>query len=298
MVTPTIMFLLPYIALADAYGAGFEFANFDVQAANLMEGYRAHNLDDTPAGWYTDDTQMSLAVALTVTAHDAPTARDFATAFLDVFKADPRETYARHFFAFLTSCTDVDDFLSRIMPGSERSGAAMRAGPVGLYADIDRVLSVAECQARVTHNTDAGVASAQAVAVAVHHGAHAVHAGCTMPLVDYVNHHVPGYAWETPWSGRVSVDGIPCVRAALTAVRRNNSYASMLVDCVNFTGDTDTVAAIASAIAAVAPDYQLDVPSWMLSDIEQGVFGLPYVQAIDLRLRNWYAAQIKFRDAT
>lgn len=286
------MFMLTRIAMADAYGAGFEFAQFDVPTENTFEGYRLHNMEGTPAGNYTDDTQMSLAVARVLLTKDEPSARDFAEGFYKTFKDDPRVTYARRFHEFLSSCISVEQFISDIKPDSKRSGAAMRGGPVGLYGSIDKVLRLAERHARVTHNTDEGVATAQVVAAAVHYNAFVRGTADAPALFDFLNEKVPGYAWETPWIGRVSVDGLPCTRAALTAYSNNNSYAAMVQEAVDFTGDTDTVAAIAAAIASVDSTYALDHPRWMETDLEDGFFGKSYLLAFDEGLANLYKREL------
>jgi ADP-ribosylglycohydrolase len=286
------MFQLTLIAMADAYGAGFEFARFNTAEHNTLTNYLKHNLEGTAAGSYSDDTQMSIAVARAVLAHEEPDAQDFIRSFVETFKADPRETYARGFYLFLCSCVDAADFAARIKPTSNRSGAAMRVGPIGLYADLAKVLRVAEMQARITHDTEEGIASAQVIAASVHYHAHARrHAGAGS-LFDFLNAHVPGYEWEKAWQGRTNVDGFPCARAALTAVARNRRYTELLKDCVNFGGDTDTVCAMAAAIAALDPDYERDVPRWMVDNLESGPFGRPLLHDLDQRLMAHYELQL------
>lgn len=286
------MFMLMRIAMADAYGAGFEFAKFDVPTENTFEGYRLHNMEGTPAGNYTDDTQMSLAVARVLLTNEEPSARDFAEGFYKTFKDDPRVTYARRFHEFLSNCSSVDQFISEIKPDSKRSGAAMRSGPVGLYGDIDKVLRLAERHARVTHDTDEGVATAQVVAAAVHYNAFVRDTSGAPQFFDFLNEKVPGYAWETPWIGRVSVDGLPCTRAALTAYVNHKSFSSMVQEAVDFTGDTDTVAAIAAAIASVDRTYALDHPEWMETGLEDGFFGKSYLLGFDKGLEALYQREL------
>lgn len=285
------MFMLMKVAMADAYGAGFEFADFDVLSENKFEKYLYHSLEGVAPGSYSDDTQMSIAMAKVILDKDAPTALDFATSFFTTFKNDPRITYAGRFYKFLTTSTSGEQFLRDIKPESKRSGAAMRSGPVGLFSSIDKVLYLSDLHARITHNTPEGVATAQAVATAVHYNAFVKRFNPNISFFEYLDKMVPGFDWSTQWTGNVSVDGIPCVRAALTAYARNNSYSALLKDCVDFTGDTDTVCAIAAAIASVDENYVMDAPPWLIDGLENGPTGRPLLESLDNRLLAHYNSE-------
>ena len=112
------------IAFSDAYGAGFEFAKPAVLAErpNDFTRYFTHNLDANAPGTYTDDTQMSLALAEWMLAHefnlhqeDTVLQRQIAQAFLSTFHRDPRQAYSRRLFHFLKESRDVDVFLKTIV---------------------------------------------------------------------------------------------------------------------------------------------------------------------------------------
>jgi ADP-ribosylglycohydrolase len=168
------LLLLTKIAIGDARGVCFEYAPRRIirERNNWNTGYFRHHKYGTGAGRYSDDAQMSCAVAETLLeCGPAPTARDFAARFVDVFHREetPREGYAGGFFQFLQGVVDADDFIARIRPDSDKSGAAMRAGPCGLLGDIGGVMKIAARQAEITHNTPDGVAAAQAAALMVHY---------------------------------------------------------------------------------------------------------------------------------
>lgn len=57
--------MLLELAIGDAYGAGFEFAD-EMLWANDFSGYVRHPRPFFEAGHCTDDTQMSLAIAETI----------------------------------------------------------------------------------------------------------------------------------------------------------------------------------------------------------------------------------------
>lgn len=284
--------MLKLIAMADAYGAGFEFARGQKLLQNTLEGYLVHNLDENPAGSYSDDTQMSLAVAQALMAGE-PTELLFAQSFVEAFKRDPRRAYSAGFYQFLLTIQDGREFLEKVIASSDRSGAAMRACPIGLCFDIRKTLSVAETQARVTHNTPEGVGSAQVIAAAVHHQARVAGSQADPGFFEYLNQKVPGFGWDASWLGRVSVSGMDCARAALAAFANNASYSKMLVEAVGFEGDTDTVCAMAAGIASVSKRYLIDPPAWMERDFERGPYGMGYLKEQDKALSEWADEQAR-----
>jgi len=78
--------LLVDIAVGDAYGAGFEFKDDElIRAYNTGFAFLPHALSAKGPGCYTDDTQMSIAIAEVVLANrESPSDLrpiDFAQAF-------------------------------------------------------------------------------------------------------------------------------------------------------------------------------------------------------------------------
>src|SRR3989338_1532836 len=125
-------------------------------------------------GCYSDDTQMSIAVAEVIVGlrHSTgimPNARDFVDAFVRVYKRDRRSGYSKAFQVFLDSVVDTDDFIKRIQSNvSEKNGSAMRAVPIGALPHPGQVLVVASIQARTTHNTYMGRFGSRPVALMSH----------------------------------------------------------------------------------------------------------------------------------
>lgn len=275
--------MLVELAVGDAYGAGFEFRNsLSVRAFNHVDRYRRPALTlSHRCGRYTDDTQMTIAVTEALLSGEPWTAELLADHFVHAFQRNPRVGYAPRFYGFLKAVDDGTDFLARIRPHSDRSGAAMRAGPVGLLPDLATVLDRATVQARVTHDTDAGIASAQAAALMVHHFAH--RRGQPEHVGEFVSEHVAG-PWDRPWRGRVSMKGTDCVHAAISAVAAHSSLRELLRSCVAFGGDVDTVATIALAAASCSADYDHDLPEALIDGFERGPFGLDFLRDLDRQL--------------
>src|SRR5687767_5680679 len=95
--------ILLRIAQGDAFGMATEFITLPdhretYDAALRIEAYCQHPTHhEVPAGHYTDDTQMSIAVSEVLLGgdDDRPSAARFAEAFVACFKRDPRKGYAR-----------------------------------------------------------------------------------------------------------------------------------------------------------------------------------------------------------
>jgi ADP-ribosylglycohydrolase len=274
--------MLVELAIGDAYGAGFEYAAHDIiRAKNDLSHYHPHPRHGIRPGCYTDDTQMSLAVAEAVVAGDPWTPRTLADRFVTAFQRDPREGYAGGFYAFLQEVRDGADFVARIRPDSDKSGAAMRAGPIGVYRSVPEVIRRCTVQAALTHNTPDGINAAVAAALMTHYFLYRL--GPKSDLGQFLAAHVPG-PWTTPWQGKVGSKGIMSVQAVVTAVMAHRSLSSLLRACVDFTGDVDTVATIALAAAAGSEEYEKDLPEHLFAGLEDGPFGRGYLQELDQRL--------------
>jgi len=283
--------LLTFTAIGDAYGVCFEYAPRPIiRTRNNLSGYFPHHKYRTGGGRYSDDTQMSIAVAeALLKLGDAANAHDFTESFVAAFQRDPREGYAGRFHEFLLTVTDADDFLARIRNDSDKSGGAMRAGACGLLGDVEMVKSTAARQAAVTHNTPDGIAAAQAAALMVHYLMYRL--GPRWDLPDFLDTHVRGYGWSRTHKGSVGAKGCDSVRAGITALVRNQSVADLLVDCVNFSGDVDTVAAIAMAAAACADDMERSIPEPLWNGLENGRFGRDNLIELDRNLRDFASRQ-------
>jgi len=183
--------VLVELAVGDAYGAGFEYVSPElVRARNDLSGYHAHPRHAIAPGHYTDDTQMSLAVAEALVDGGDWTSLTLASKFVEVFRRDPREGYASGFHGFLSRVTSGEQFLAEIRAGSDKSGAAMRACPVGVLPDLAEVLERTRVQAAITHDTPDGIGAACAAALMPHYFLYRL--GPRADLGRFLTAHVPG----------------------------------------------------------------------------------------------------------
>lgn len=274
--------MLLELAIGDAYGAGFEYASALVLQQNNLSGYIQHPRHSISPGHYTDDTQMSLAIAQAIVSNEPWTPQQLASRFVEVFHRDPRQGYASRFYTFLQQTFTGDEFLANIHPLSDKSGAAMRASPIGVFASVDEVLEKAAVQAKLTHDTPAGISAAQASALMTHYFLYNL--GARAALGEFLDAKVPGYEWAKPWEGEVGAKGWMSVRAAVTAVTRNTSMSQILWDSINFGGDVDTVATIALAAASCSQDISQDLPKHLIDGLENEGYGRDYICELDAKL--------------
>ena len=279
--------MLVELAVGDAYGAGFEYADRSfVERGNTLAGYVQHPRHrDVLPGRYTDDTQMSIAVAEWMLGPDTGVPA-LADLFVRAYKRDVRAGYARGFRGVLNEVTDGAQLIEVLRPSSDKSGAAMRAGVIGLLPDVADVRRTAALQARITHRTLGGMTSATAAALAVHYCRYELGPVAGLPawLAATLPESTDPRIWTRAWHGKVGSPGMDSTRAAITALAATTSMAELLRACVAYTGDVDTVATIALAAASRCGEYRRDLPPVLLDNLENGPYGRDFLTALDDRL--------------
>ncbi len=292
------------IAQADAYAAAVEYVDARTEPALLAQAGQLDRYLQHPThlallpGRYTDDTQMSIAVAevllqpLATADGDAFTTDAFATAFYRCFARDPRPGYARGFQALLEKVTSAEELQATLVPRSDKNGAAMRSVPLGVLADPTVVVAVARRQAAITHDTPGGRDASAIVALLSHFALHD-----ERPLaaaLDFCVEHVPSAAaLAAPWSGPVGVPsndrgglgvGMCTAWAAHTLLVEETSLVGMMRRLVAWGGDTDSVAAIAWGIASARLSGE-ELPPFLEADLEVGgAYGARFLRALGAEL--------------
>ncbi|HEY9850513.1 MAG TPA: ADP-ribosylglycohydrolase family protein [Leptolyngbyaceae cyanobacterium] len=274
--------MLLELAIGDAYGAGFEYADPQiVQEYNDLSKFIQHPRHQIKPGCYTDDTQMSIAIAEAILSQEPWIPELLASKFVAAFKRDPREGYASKFYDFLLKVNDGAEFLAKINFSSDKSGAAMRAVPIGVLPRIEKVIEYCQIQAAITHNTPDGINAALASALMSHYFIYQL--GPKKDLGIFLESNVPGQ-WSQPWQGEVKSKGWMSVRAAITAITRHDSMREILKDCIAFTGDVDTVGAIALAAASCSTEVAQDLPTHLIETLENDSYGREYLIELDEKL--------------
>lgn len=287
--------MLVELAIGDSYGAGFEFAKPErlAELTNDLNTYYPHNLPGhLPAGSYTDDTQMSIGVSehllATDTINPETIAMQLANRWVDTYKRDPRNGYSRRFQKILDQVKSGEGLLALVIPSSDRCGAAMRSCPIGIMPKVYPILVFSRLQAKVTHDTPEAIASSQAIALATHYFLY--DKGLKKDLIDFLG---LGSGAELlfknttdlwPVGQRCTSEAIPCVKAAISAVLRNDKLTDVLKECIDYTGDVDSIAAMAMGIASCSNEIENDLPEHLYSGLENGKYGLDYLRELDRKL--------------
>ena len=246
-------------------------------------------------GTYTDDTQMAIAVCESLLRCDGVDEADLATTIAAAFEPDrgygPTTTLVVERWRTGAATPGDGD------PRAATNGAAMRVAPVGLrFAfDPERCAEEACRQARLTHAhplaTDGAVAVAAAVAAAVRGDDHLTAAIAAVEtkevrrrLARAVEMRDAG-AWSSAGLLGSTILAHESVPAALL-VAAAPTFEEALTFAVRCGGDTDTVAAMAGAVAGARAGAEA-IPARWLDALEDGAKGRSHVQrlAADLAVR-------------
>ncbi|HAS47358.1 MAG TPA: ADP-ribosylglycohydrolase [Microscillaceae bacterium] len=270
--------MLVELAIGDAYGAQYEFADPDLVAAHNDLQYATVREDTVPPGNYTDDTQQTIAIAELLVEGGDWTPKNIAQKFVDVYHRDPRAGYSRRVRSALHASTTGAEFLENIDPVSDTSGASMRACPLGIIADIPELIERTTIQAKISHNTPLGIQASIATALATHYCIYQL--GEVADLGKFVASHVKG-EWDSPYQEFVGQKGWMSVRAAFTAMKNHTNLADMLKACIAYTGDVDTVATIAMGASVHVAAIENNLPDHLYQQLEAGNYGLEYLQQLN-----------------
>lgn len=192
-----------------------------------------------PQAHFTDDTVLTIAIAesLLKGLPFTETIRLYALKY-------PQRGYSSRFKAWLQQ-------EEQSAMDSPTNGAAMRVSPVGFaFEHLYEVLAEAKKSAEATHNHPEAVKGAQAIAVSVFM---ARQGASKAEIREYVqkmfgydlNRSIkqirPGY--------KMSADSRETVPEALIAFLDSNGYEHCIRLAISLGGDTDTLAAMAGAVA-------------------------------------------------
>src|SRR5690606_11986105 len=111
-----------------------------------------------PAGTFTDDTEMALALAESLLAHRPLDAGDLAQRFVAWYRTNPPDVgvHLRQVLARIAGGEPWDRAVAAVQaqdPGSAGNGSVMRCWPVALayWDDLPALLDAGQLQSRVTH---------------------------------------------------------------------------------------------------------------------------------------------------
>ena len=219
----------------DIIGSVYEFANTKSTDFELF----------TPQSRFTDDSVMTLAVAKWLTEDKAHSLLHLIYCMQELGLRYPNAGYGGRFLRWLRE-DDAQPY------NSWGNGAGMRVSPVGLYAKtLDEALSLAAITASVSHNHPEGVKGAQAIATCVFLAKEGRSKAEIKAYVEKtfgydLNRTIaeirPDYYFDVSCQGSVP--------EAIIAFLEGNSFEEVIRLAISVGGDSDTIGAMAGAIAA------------------------------------------------
>lgn len=298
------------IAQADSYAIAVEYVDRQKHSDLFekllkFEAYQQHpTYHKLRPGEYSDDTQMSIAIAEYLIKSKAFSKADLTAAFFDTFKRDPIDGYSRNFQSLLEKSLTVEELISKLDPTSDKNGAAMRSVPIGYLPNLSEVVPFAKSQAQITHNSVSGIYSSALIAIMSHFARSTtddfdqLHAYVLDSGVDE-KHFLSNFfnRYSTPWTGSVSVKnplckeglGLATAHAVYTLLCTKKSLLDIMTQVIEWGGDTDSVAAIAWGIASFRYDG-FELPEFFYTGLRNNSYGRDYLNDLDIALNEVYGA--------
>ncbi len=286
--------LLLHIAIGDAVGRPFEFntRQFIEHYNNLTYVDRVGE-DNKGKGIYTDDTQMSIAVAA-VLLKDAPlTHETFASMFQSIYHNDPREGYSRT-IKKLIKFKKTSSFISNAAQIEPRStnGCLMRTLPIGLYPDVNKVKHAAIIHCSLTHFTLEAIECTMLLSLLAHYYYHRI--GDPSRAKYWLYEQVGTSLYDKvygAWSNTKSEVSTNCTQTLSFCLQMMDIYDNMsdlLQACINAGGDVDSTASICLGLASINDAFSWNLPGNLYSDLENGEYGSDYLKRLDASLETAY----------
>jgi ADP-ribosylglycohydrolase len=188
-------------------------------------------------------------------------------------------------YAVMSESQSPADFTSRINPSrGVTSGGAMRAAPFGLLPSINDVKALTILQASLTHNTKAGITSALAVGLATHFFHYH---GRKEKLEPFLDRHL-GANWLSAENGydEDPNNGLKIISHAINAIKQSSTLSQVLVNGMSQAriADTDTICAVAMAIASRCDQFKNDLDPMLGKTLENGPYGSDFLKRLDGQL--------------
>lgn len=256
------------VAVGDALGAPFE-GYPRVSMEQLQDVVAGHDLLR-----YTDDTAMTIGLARSLLDRGGFDGPHLAATFTDQYRAEPWRGYGEgppHVFGMLEAGVAWDEAAKRLFggQGSLGNGGAMRVAPAALAAfpDLDRTARIARDSARVTHAHHLGMEGAAFQASAISLLLQGVGSEGAQAVVAALQPHVRSPVFRErldrvaalpPDPGPQEVvarfgNGITALESVPTALAacllHLDSFRDAVCFAISLGGDTDTIGAMAGALA-------------------------------------------------
>jgi ADP-ribosylglycohydrolase len=316
------------IAVADAYGHPFEFNTPEfIEKNNDVLGYKHREGEPvTGIGTYTDDTQMSIAVAEQMGSKLPGTQVRFAAHFVTSYKRDPRKGYSRRITNALEESKPNLPFefiLKAKQAGANSNGSVMRAVPLGLISDPKEIMHRSIVQTSTSHGHIDAVNSAVMVSLTAHFFYHlyprldektmdekfAVYSEWMKSFMgviffDILNsynlHEINKFNETLKCDAKTTASlsiklawGFKIATTMEDVFDTNYSAKKILKKAVDIGGDVDSSASIALGLYSLRPDVVMDIPQALYDNLENGEYGSDFLIDMDIQLQEMFPRNVK-----
>ena len=276
--------MLIEIAIGDAYGAAFEFADREFIEKN-NDGKKYHERVSKwgsimGRGRYTDDTQMTLAIAEHLIARRKHTYEEYVTCFLKAYDRDKRNGYSKRIVAALENSKDSNEFYKLLDSNSDSNGCVMRTVPLGILKDPKDVIKASIVHASTTHSTIDSIRSTIFISLISHY----YYWKYDNTLEDFLKNNMGDIndilrSWDIGMS--IPVDAKITASAVYHLINSCNTMTEILVKGVNMGGDVDSLCSISLGIASLMPNIKNDLDQQLYDDLENEAFGKDYILKLE-----------------
>jgi ADP-ribosyl-[dinitrogen reductase] hydrolase len=229
-----------------------------------------------PAGAFTDDTEMALALADSLLAHAPLDPTDLAQRLAAWYRAGPADIgrQTRLVLKPISRGEPWDAAVAAVQaenPSSAGNGSVMRCWPVALahWDDLDRLLADSRLQSEVTHPHPECVAGGAFVNAAIYHlvrgvtPQEAVAQACDDADLPAALRRI---IEEAPAKRRADLPNTGWVRhtleSAVWGLLTTDSFEEAVVQVVNLGDDADTAGAVVGALAGAAYGLEAIPAAW------------------------------------
>jgi ADP-ribosyl-[dinitrogen reductase] hydrolase len=229
-----------------------------------------------PAGSFTDDTEMALALAESLLAHRSLHSADLAQRFVAWHQSGPPDAgiHTSNVLSRIAAGEPWDQAVRAVQrrkPDSAGNGSVMRCWPVALAHrdDLNRLLADSRLQSRVTHphpECEAGSAFTNAAIYYLLRGAPPVEAldraldaaavpGPLRAVIDQAPGHSREELVNSGWVRHT-------LESAVWGLLTTDSFEEAVVQVVNLGNDADTAGTVVGALAGAAYGLGAIPPRW------------------------------------
>ena len=238
----------------DVVGSAYEFPRERIEEDFTMF---------TPGSHFTDDSLMTLAVALTlvVTKNDRSRYQDTLIRNMrDIAHKYPETSWGQKFHAWLF------EYQVPVPLNSYGNGAAMRISPVGWVCDtLEETIELSKLTTEITHNHPEGIKGAEAIAVAIFMARNgSSKEDIKAKMIEYYPEletmtleglKRSGYGMDENGNWVTCQGSVP---QAICAFLESKDFIDTIRKAVCLSADTDTQACIAGSIAEAYYDFTYD----------------------------------------